>query len=336
MTKKIYVAYTGGTIGMEHTQYGYSPASNLMTLINQKLSQDVMDNLPQFELHEYDKLIDSSNICPDNWKQMAEDIANRYQAYDGFVILHGTDTMAYSSSMLSFMLQNLQKPIIFTGSQIPLCEARTDALENFITALIIASDERVKEVCLYFNRRLMRGNRSLKVNAHGFDGFDSPHYPDLGRVGIDINLNEQYLWQPQGVENFQLACDVRSHVLPLSLFPGITSDWLKIALNQPYSAFVLRTYGTGNGPDKDKALINVLTEACERGIIIVNQSQCYRGAVKQGYASGSALNQAGLLNSHDATPEALFCKLQHLFSVGKTPEQVRRLVNINLSGELTD
>ena len=150
------------------------------------------------------------------------------------------------------MLQNLQKPVIFTGSQIPLCEARTDGLENFVGALTVASDERIKEVCLYFNGRLMRGNRSRKLNAYWFDAFDSPNYPWLGRADIHIELNQQLLWQPQGTENFQLACDSDSHVLPLCLFPGITADWLSVALSQPYSAFVLRTYGTGNGPDQDE------------------------------------------------------------------------------------
>ena len=325
MAKKIYVAYTGGTIGMKPTNSGYAPGNNLMSLLTEKLSQDVMKNLPEFDLYEYDTLIDSSNIRPDNWTQIATDIAGKYNDYDGFVVLHGTDTMAYSCSMLSFMLQNLQKPVIFTGSQIPLAEARTDGLENFVGALSVASDKRIKEVCLYFNGRLMRGNRSRKLNAYWFDAFDSPNYHWLGRADIHIELNEQLLWQPTGQENFQLQCDSESHVLPLCLFPGITADWLKIALSQPYSAFIIRTYGTGNGPDQDEALLNVLTESTSQGKVIVNQSQCHRGTVRQGsYAAGSALARAGLISGFDITLEALFCKLHHLFSIGKNPGTSKR------------
>ena len=336
MAKKIYVAYTGGTIGMKPTDSGYAPGDNLMALLNEKLPQDVMNSLPQFDLFEYEQLIDSSNIRPDNWKQIAADIAGRYKDYDGFVVLHGTDTMAYSCSMMSFMLQNLQKPVIFTGSQIPLCEARTDGLENFVGALSVASDERIKEVCLYFNGRLMRGNRSRKLNAYWFDAFDSPNYPWLGRADIHIELNEQLLWQPTGPEQFQLACDSAPHVLPLCLFPGISAEWLKTALSQPYSAFILRTYGTGNGPDQDMALLKVLSDASAQGKVIVNQTQCHRGTVRQGsYAAGSALARAGLVSGYDATPEALFCKLHHLFSLGTSPEQVREQVSASLCGELS-
>ena len=336
MTKKIYVAYTGGTIGMQPSSSGYAPACNLTALLHKAIPKAVMNSLPQFHLFEYEQLVDSSNILPDNWRQMAIDIAKHYEMYDGFVILHGTDTMAYSCSMLSFMLSNLQKPVIFTGSQIPLCEPNSDGLTNFIGALSAASDQRLKEVCLYFNNRLFRGNRSCKQSSDDLDAFDSPNYPLLGHTEINIELNESLLWKPTGPENFQLACDTESHVLPLCLFPGISADWLKIALNQPYSAFILKTYGTGNGPDQDIKLLNVLSNTIEQGKIIVNQTQCRSGSVQQNhYAAGSAFAKAGLLSGYDSTPEALFCKLHHLFSTNLPPEQIRTLLHTNISGELT-
>ena len=337
MSKKIYVAYTGGTIGMRPSDSGYVPGDNLMALLEEKLPADVMASLPEFELHEYSQLIDSSNIRPNNWKQIADDIASHYNDYDGFVVLHGTDTMAYSCSMMSFMLQNLKKPVIFSGSQIPLCEARTDGLENFVGALTMAADDRIKEVCLYFNGRLMRGNRSRKMNAYLFDAFDTPNYPWLGRADIHVELNESLLWKPEGAENFQLACDIDTHVGILQLYPGITADWMKIALDQPMDAYILRTYGTGNGPDGDQALLDVFAQAAANDKLIVNLSQCHRGTVRQGsYAAGSALANVGIEGGLDCTTEAMFCKLHHLYSQGMTTEQVRKMIPVNLAGELSN
>ncbi len=336
MSKKIYVAYTGGTIGMKPTDSGYAPADNLMELLEKKLSADVLANLPEFHLVEYEQLIDSSNIRPDNWYQIASDIAARYNEFDGFVVLHGTDTMAYSCSMISFMLQNLNKPVIFTGSQIPLCEARTDGLENFVGALTMATDHRIKEVCLYFNGRLLRGNRSRKLNAYLFDAFDSPNYPWLGRADIHVELSDPLLWKPEAPEKFQLKCDSHSHVGILQLFPGITADWMRSVMNQPMEAFILRTYGTGNGPDGDLELLKVFSDATEQGKLIVNLTQCHRGTVHQdSYAAGSALARAGIVGGLDTTTEAMFCKLHHLYSQGMSADQVRKMIGTNLSGEIT-
>lgn len=336
MSKKIYVAYTGGTIGMRPSESGYVPGDNLMGLLEEKLPPDVMASLPEFELHEYPQLIDSSNIRPDNWKQIASDIASHYEQFDGFVVLHGTDTMAYSCSMISFMLQNLQKPVIFTGSQIPLCEARTDGLENFVGALIMAADHRIKEVCLYFNGRLLRGNRARKQNAYLFDAFDSPNYPWLGRADIHVELNETLLWHPKGAEQFQLACDSDTHVGILQLFPGINAQWIEPALNQPMNAYILRTYGTGNGPDADHVLLDTLARATAQGKLIVNLTQCHRGTVHQGsYAAGSALAKAGVVGGLDTTTEAMFCKLHHLYSLGLTTEEVKAILSTSLAGEVS-
>ena len=334
MGKKIYVIYTGGTIGMIPTDTGYAPSDNLSTLLNKNLLDRGIT--PSFYLFTSENLIDSSNICPDNWLQIATDIANNYQKYDGFVILHGTDTMAYSCSMVSFMLQNLKKPVIFTGSQIPLCEPHTDGFNNFIGSLNAASDQRIKEVCLYFNGKLMRGNRSRKFDANKLNAFDSPNFPLLNQTNTLAELNEELLWKTKDPENFQLHCDSEPHILPLCLFPGISANWLHTALTQPYSAFILQTYGTGNGPDQDKKLLKILSDANKNGKIIINQTQCYQGAVQQGrYAAGSALSKAGLINGLDITPEAMFCKLHYLFSINKPTEQIKKLAEQNLCGEQT-
>ncbi len=336
MTKKIYVIYTGGTIGMRPTDSGYAPSGNMLALLEEKLPEHVRAELPDFDLVEYEQLIDSSNIRPDNWKQIATDIADHYDQYDGFVVLHGTDTMAYSSSMMSFMLRNLDKPVIFTGSQIPLCEARTDGLENFVGALTLAADERIKEVCLYFNGRLMRGNRARKQNAYLFDAFDSPNFPWLGRADINIELSEYLLLKPAKKPEFMLDCDSNSNVAILQLFPGITADFVEATLNQPFKAFIMRTYGTGNGPDGDQALLDALKKATDSGKIIVNLTQCHRGTVHQGsYAAGSALANAGVIGGLDTTTEAMFCKLHHLLSCGKTPEQVTAQISVDLAGEIS-
>ncbi|MGB0360073.1 MAG: asparaginase domain-containing protein, partial [Endozoicomonas sp.] len=271
-----------------------------------------------------------------NWKQIASDIANLYENYDGFVVLHGTDTMAYSCSMTSFMLQNLNKPVIFSGSQIPLCEARSDGLENFVGALTMAADDRIKEVCLYFNGRLLRGNRSHKVNACLFDAFDSPNYHWLGRADIHVELNEAFLWKPTGTEKFQLACNSDIHVGILQLFPGITAQWMESVLNQPINAFILRTYGTGNGPDGDHTLLNTFANATAKGKLIVNLTQCYRGTVHQkSYATGSVLARAGLVGGLDTTTEAMFCKIHHLYSLGMHTDEVKAMLSVNLAGEVS-
>lgn len=336
MRKKIYIAYTGGTIGMRPSDSGYTPGDNLMGLLSQKLPADALASLPEFELYEYPQLIDSSNARPQHWQQIATDIAQRYHQFDGFVVLHGTDTMAYSCAMVSFMLQNLHKPVIFTGSQIPLCEARTDALENVIGALTLAADERIKEVCLYFSGRLLRGNRARKLHASEFDAFDTPNYPWLGRADIHIALNESLLWQPKGAEQFQLQCDPQSHVGVVPLFPGITAQWVASALSQPVNAFILQTYGAGNGPDGDRELLATLAKATDRGKLIVNLTQCVRGGVQQGsYATGSALARAGIVSGLDTTTEAMFCKLHHLYSLGLETEAVKALLGVSLAGELS-
>jgi L-asparaginase len=195
-SKHVYIAYTGGTIGMKKTAEGYVPVPGYLQKQMQRLPELDSSALPAYTIREYDPLLDSSNMTPDDWLKIADDIASHYDRYDGFVVLHGTDTMAYTASALPFMLQGLQKPVIITGAQIPLCELRNDARDNLITAMLIAADFAIPEVCLCFGSKLLRGNRAIKVDADGFDAFDSPNFPALGTVGIEIKINWDLVLPP--------------------------------------------------------------------------------------------------------------------------------------------
>jgi L-asparaginase len=245
--------------------------------------------------------------------------------------------MAYTASALSFMLRNLGKPVLLTGAQIPLCELRSDARENLITALLIAAGEAIPEVCLSFGSRLLRGCRAVKVNASGLDAFDSPNFPPLAQLGIGIELDRRLLLAPPaadlplGVQ--PISPDVR--VGALRLFPGISAAMVA-AVAQPLQGLVLETYGAGNGPADDAELMGALAEACGRGVVIVSCTQCLRGRVDPStYATGAALLRAGVVGGYDLTAEAALTKLAYLFSAGHSPEEVRALMGQSLRGELT-
>ncbi|PVZ64365.1 asparaginase [Pelagibaculum spongiae] len=331
---KVLVIYTGGTIGMQPTDRGYAPAGNMLELINQKIPAASLSDLPQFELLEYQTLIDSSNIQPENWAQIATDISKNYAQYDGFVVLHGTDTMAYTASMLSFMLQGLSKPVIVTGSQIPLCRSRTDAVENIVGALTLAANDQIAEVCLYFNGRVLRGNRARKLNAWHMDAFDSPNFGWLGRLDIKLQLNATLL-KASDKPQFDLTCQPEPLAMLLPLFPGISPQWILKAADMPAKAIILHTYGAGNGPESSEFLA-ALKSLTDQGKLIVNLTQCLKGAVVQdSYAAGTALAEVGVISGGDMTPEAAFCKLHFLFSQGLTREQVIEMMRTNLVGEIS-
>ena len=336
MRKRVYVAYTGGTIGMTKTGEGYAPAPGFLETRLRAMPELRDVAMPEFVLHEYNPLLDSSNMTPREWLIIARDIFENYDAFDGFVVLHGTDTMAYTASALPFLLQGLNKPVILTGSQIPLVELRNDARENLFTALLLAANYPLPEVCLYFGDKLLRGCRTVKVNATGFDAFDSPNYPPLGMVGIDIQIAWN-LVRPAPLTHFDAPPrELNATVGALRLFPGISAQLLENVLRTPLQGLVLEAYGTGNAPDRDDALLETFARATARGIVIVDCTQCLRGTVNlNAYATGSALLQAGVISGADMTPIAALTKLHYLIGRGYTTEQVRALMQQNICGELS-
>ncbi|MFZ7104207.1 MAG: asparaginase [Peptococcaceae bacterium] len=335
MKKKVYIVYTGGTIGMTKTKDGYTPTRGYLKKQMENILELKSGTMPEYVINEYDPLLDSANMTPDKWDLIAEDISINYDEYDGFVVLHGTDTMSYTASALSFMLEGLDKPVIITGSQIPICEIRNDARSNLITSIMIAANYKIPEVCLFFGDKLYRGNRTVKVSADQLAAFASPNYPPLGAVGVDIKINWDIIRPVR-------SKDVRFHELSLHsigalrIFPGISAEVVNNILQPPLQGLVLEVFGTGNVPGNDLKLVQVLADACLRGIVIVACTQCLSGTVDLGsYQAGSVLQKAGVISGYDMTREAALAKLYYLFSKGLEPAEIKRLMQTNICGELT-
>jgi L-asparaginase len=337
MTKRLYIAYTGGTIGMRRTTGGYAPAPGFLAEQMAAMPELADPRMPAYSIHEYDPLLDSSNMCPADWVRIGRDIVAHYDDFDGFIVLHGTDTMAYTASALPFFVHGLAKPVIITGSQIPLAEVRNDARNSLITSMLIAGDATIPEVCLYFGNKLLRGCRSTKVHADGLDAFDSPNYPPLGVVGVDVEVDATHVRPARVSMAARLAEPVSEPTVgAFRLFPGLSPDLLRNVLQAPLQGLVLLAYGVGNGPDRDQTLLRVIREATDRHVVIVACTQCLRGSVHLGeYATGAALAQAGVISGYDMTTEAALCKLYFLFSTGHAPDEVRWLMGEDLCGEVT-
>ncbi|OOF21249.1 L-asparaginase 1 [Salinivibrio sp. IB574] len=332
--KHIYIAYTGGTIGMQKSDHGYVPVSGFLQQQLENMPEFHRPEMPRFTIHEYEPLIDSSDMTPEDWQRIADDIGANYDDYDGFVILHGTDTMAYTASALSFMLENLEKPVIVTGSQIPIAELRSDGQANLLNALHIAANYPVNEVTLFFNNQLLRGNRSTKSHADGFNAFTSPNLPALLEAGIHIEVKATVLNQPaQGPFKVHTIND--QPVAVIMMYPGISPDVVRNALKQPVNAMILLTFGVGNAPQNPE-LLSLLKQATERGVLVLNLTQCLAGRVNMGgYATGCALADAGVLSGYDMTPEAALAKLHFLLSQDLPFETLRTMVQKDLRGELS-
>lgn len=359
---KVLVIYTGGTIGMmrneKHAleprpnefvrkirQYPnmhddayatkrYGPAKNMAPLVLPYVEGQHRRIL--YQICEYEPLLDSSNMTVADWVRIATDIQHSYEFFDGFVILHGTDTLSYTAAALSFMFENLGKTVIITGSQIPIFETRTDGKDNFTSALILAGNYVIPEVCVFFNSRLFRGNRTIKASSGSLDAFSSPNAAPLAKIGINMEIDYRLIFRPCSVEKFNVHVHMDENVGLLRLFPSISMATVRAFLQPPMRGVVLQSYGAGNIPSNRAGLMEALQEASDRGILIVNCTQCNEGSVCDLYETGRQLYDIGIVPGFDMTPEAALAKLAYVLSKENWNHETQKLMlQSNLRGELT-
>lgn len=334
--KKICILNTGGTIGMVPSPNGYIPSARSFRKILDAIQELRHPDMPDWTLLEFDPLLDSSDITVREWNKIGAVIAERYDEFDGFVILHGTDTMAYSASALSFMLENLNKPVVFTGSQIPLCQLRSDGRDNIINSIVIAASDQIHEVCLYFNGKLLRGNRSTKKSSDQFGAFESPNAPHLAETGISIRYNETAI-RPAVSGKLRLQEFREIPIGVLKIFPGIQFQLFESIMTDKLKGVVLETFGAGNIPSYNDALLPIIQKAYSSGTVIVVCSQCMQGTVSLGtYATSKALQDIGAVNGRDMTTEAAVTKLYYLFSRRLSVQEIKENMSRNLCGELSE
>jgi L-asparaginase len=332
---RVCVLHVGGTIGMVRTATGFEPQPGFLQRYIAAMPEMDRPELPAHDVVILEPLLDSADMAPEDWLRIAAAIVARYEDYAGFVVVHGTDTMAYTASALSFLLPELRKPVILTGSQLSLENVRSDGREHIITAILLAGTLAVPEVCIYFASRLLRGNRAQKIHNHDFVAFDSGNLPPLATVGVSVDLATHLVRAP-GVGTLvapTLRC--APQVASLRLFPGVAARLLEQVLAAPMQGVVLETYGVGNAPSRDPALLAAISAATEREVVVVNCSQCHGGSVRQTlYSTGAALARCGVISGRDMTPEAALTKLYCLLAAGLSPAQVRARMQEDLAGEL--
>lgn len=336
---KVLVLYTGGTIGMmKNPKTGSLVPFDFGNIYEH---MPVLRNLNYvIDFYSFENLIDSSNMTPEFWIELAEKIEENYDNYDGFVVLHGSDTMAYSASALSFMLENLAKPVVFTGSQLPMGMVRSDGRENFVTSIEIAASKIngepcAPEVCIFFENQLLRGNRATKFNAENFNAFSSGNYPTLADVGIKIKYNREFIAKPNG-GNLIVHKRFDRNVGILKLFPGITLDFVKHALSTPgLKGVIMETFGSGNAPTSEWFL-DELADAIRKGLIIYNVTQCKSGSVEMGrYETSLNLDKIGVISGYDITTESALAKMMYLLGEGLSRKDIKRYLQEPLRGEMT-
>ena len=334
---RVLLIYTGGTMGMAMQNGTLAPLKGYLPQCIRDMPEVHDPSMPELDVLEYDPLIDSANVGPEDWASLSTHLRDNYYDYDGFVIIHGTDTMAYTASALSFMLEGLGKAVVITGSMIPLAAVYNDARRNLLISAIFAAQLELCEVAIFFNDRLLRGNRAVKVDSNSLDAFESPNFPPLATVGARVST-DRVAWRAPPVSRLRVHTALSTCVIVVRLAPGFDDSVIEAMVEHAgtLQGLVLSLYGTGNGPSHKARFLSTIQKAIQRGIVVVIASQCQRGCVDlDAYEVGRRLLELGVVSAGDMTTESVVTKMAYLFGRGLTPEEITQAMVTDLRGELT-